>query len=116
MHKMAKPAALAALAAYNQGKFWQMHDALFALPQLNKKNIEKAARDIGLNMAQFKKDIAAPKTRERLARDILAADQADVGGTPALFINGRQVKGRAPNSIQHMIDQEIAKSKASSAH
>ena len=113
---MAKPAAIAAFAAQNQGKFWQMHDALFAIPQLNRKNIEQAARNIGLNMDQFKKDLAAPATREKLARDILAADQADVGGTPALFINGRPVKGRAPNTIQQMIDQEITKSKATPAH
>ena len=115
-HKMATPAALAAFAAQNQGKFWQMHDALFALPQLTRKSIDKAAEKIGLNMDQFKKDVAAPATKEKLAKDILIADQADVAGTPALFINGRQVKGRGSNTIQQMIDQEVAKSKTSPVH
>jgi len=115
-HKMAEPAALAALAAQNQGKFWQMHDALFALPQLTQKNIEKAARDIGLDMTQFKKDIAAPETRKKLARDVLTAERAGVSGTPALFINGRLVKNRGANTIQQMIDQEVAKSRKVPAH
>jgi protein-disulfide isomerase len=115
-HKMAKQAALASLAAQNQGKFWQMHDALFALPQLTQKNIEKAAEKIGLNMDRFNKDVASPETKKKLSRDILIAEQIGVGGTPALFINGRQVKNSGSNTVQHMIDQEVARSKTIPAH
>jgi predicted DsbA family dithiol-disulfide isomerase len=112
MHKQAKPAALAAIAAQEQGKFWQMHDALFAVSkQLSKETIEKAAQDIGLDMDKFKKDLASPATLEKLKKDMIDAGKASVSGTPTLFINGRQVKGRGVNVVQKMIDQELSSKK-----
>lgn len=112
MHKQAKPAALAAIAAHEQGKFWQMHDALFALgKKLNKATIEKAAQDIGLDMDKFKKDLASSATQDKLKKDMIDAGQAGVSGTPTLFINGRQVKGRGTDVLQKMIDQELSTTK-----
>ena len=109
MHKQAHPAALAAIAAHEQGKFWQMHDALFAVAkQLNQENIEQAAKNIGLDMEKFKKDLASPATLEKLKKDMVDAGKAGVGGTPTLFINGRQVKARGGEILQKMIDQELA--------
>ena len=109
MHNMAEAAALAAIAAQNQGKFWQMHDALFATPKLNKETIDQAAKSIELDMDTFKKDMNSPETKQKLARDLASARQADVSGTPTLFINGRRVKSRGPDVIQQMVDQEMAK-------
>ncbi|CAK8718602.1 Thioredoxin-like fold domain-containing protein [Candidatus Electrothrix aarhusensis] len=110
MHKQAKPAALASIAAHEQGKFWQMHDALFTVSKdLSKENIEKAAKDIGLDMEKFKKDLTSPTVQAKLKKDMVDAGKAGVGGTPTLFINGRQVKGRGENVLQEMIDQELAK-------
>ncbi|MCI5137517.1 MAG: disulfide bond formation protein DsbA [Candidatus Electrothrix sp. AR1] len=112
MHKQAKPAALASIAAHEQGKFWQMHDALFAVAKnLNKETIEKAAKDIGLDMEKFQKDLASPSVQAKLKKDMVDAGKAGVGGTPTLFINGRQVKGRGANVLQEMIDQELASKK-----
>jgi predicted DsbA family dithiol-disulfide isomerase len=113
MHKQAKPAALAAIAAHEQGKFWQMHDALFALPpkKINQESIEKAATDIGLDMDTFKKDLVSPATQKKLQKDMVDAGKAGVSGTPTLFINGRQVKGRGANVLQQMIDQELSSNK-----
>ncbi len=109
MHNMAETAALAALAAQNQGKFWQMHDALFATPKLTRDTIDQAARDTGLDMDRFKKDMNSPQTKQKLAKDLASARQADVNGTPTLFINGRRVKNRGPEAIQKMVEQELAK-------
>lgn len=109
MHNMAETAALAAIAAQNQGKFWQMHDALFATPKLNKETIDQAAESIKLDMDKFKKDMNSPETKHKLARDLASARQADVSGTPTLFINGRRVKSRGPDVIQQMVEQEMAK-------
>jgi protein-disulfide isomerase len=109
MHKEAKPAALAAIAADEQGKFWQMHDALFAAAKkLSPEVIEQAAKDVGLDMEKFKKDMASAETNAKLQKDMADAGKAGVGGTPTLFINGRQVKGRGANVLQEMIDQELA--------
>ncbi len=112
MHKKAEPAALASIAAHEQGKFWPMHDALFTLgKKLNKETIEKAAADIGLDMAKFKKDWKSPASKEKLKQDMISAGKAGVSGTPTLFINGRQVTGRGTDIIQKMIDQELAQKK-----
>jgi protein-disulfide isomerase len=111
MHKMAKPAALAAIAAQEQGKFWQMHDALFATPKLTQEGIDKAAKEIGLDMEKFKKGVKNPLTMQKLNKDMVDAQKAEVNGTPTLFINGRRVQSRDPGAIQKMIDDELAKIK-----
>ena len=107
MHKLAQPAALAAIAAMKQGKFWQMHDALFGAGKLTREAIEAAAVGIGLDMAKFKKDMAAPSTRQILQKDMMDARRAGISGTPSLFINGHKVKNRTPDAIQAMIDKEL---------
>ena len=107
MHNMAEPAALAAIAAQKQGKFWQMHDALFSAGPLSRKAIDDAAKSIGLNMGQFKKDIADPATKQRLYKDMMDARKANVTGTPTLFINGHRVKNRSLPALQKMIDQQV---------
>jgi len=109
MHKMAQPAALAALAALNQGKFWQMHDKLFEIRPLSEKSIQDAARAIGLDMEKFKKDMASPATRQRLNKDIMDARKAGVSGTPTLFVNGQRVTDRRLPAIQAMIDKAAGK-------
>jgi protein-disulfide isomerase len=109
MHQMAEPAALAAIAAQNQGKFWQMHDAMFSTPKLSKESIDKSAKEVGLDMQQFKKDLNSPQTKQKLAKDLADARKTGVSGTPTLFVNGRRVKDRGPDAIQKLIDQEKAK-------
>ena len=107
MHKEAEPAARAAIAAQNQGKFWPMHDALFAARPLTPEKIEQAARKIGLDMEKFKKDMNSAETRQKLAKDMMDARKAEVSGTPTLFINGRRVINRNEQAIQQMIDQAV---------
>lgn len=106
IHNMAVPAALAGIAAHKQGKFWQMHDALFAMSPITQEKITAAAQEIGLNMDQFNADVNSELTRQKLARDMEDAREAEVTGTPTLFINGRRVENRDPEAIQQMIDQE----------
>ncbi|HEB70531.1 MAG TPA: hypothetical protein ENI88_13075 [Desulfobulbus sp.] len=107
MHDQAEPAALAAIAAQNQGKFWQMHDALFGVQKLTKESIEAAAASIGLDMEQFKKDVADPVTKQRLLKDMADARKADVSGTPTLFINGQRIRNRSLPAIQAIIDRDL---------
>ena len=112
MHKYAEPAALAALAAQQQGKFWQMHDALFATAQdLSPANIQAAAKKIGLDMVRFNRDLKDPALRKRLYKDMADARKAGVSGTPTLFINGHRVRNRSPQAIQAMIDNELKNKK-----
>lgn len=107
MHQQAEPAALAAIAAQNQGKFWQMHDALFSAGTLTKESIDAAAVATGLNMEQYKKDLADPATKQKMYKDMADARKADTAGTPTLFINGHRVRNRSPLAIQEMVDREL---------
>ncbi len=107
-HKLATPAAIAALAAENQGKFWEFHDELFALPKLSKEAIDGIAVKLKLDMAKFKKDLASPETRAKLTKDLRDAKEAGVTGTPTIFVNGIKLKSRTLPAIQKLIDAQLA--------
>lgn len=111
-HKFAKQAALAALAAGGQGKFWEFHDQLFAnFNALNDQKIDAIAMELGLNMEQFKRDMRDPNTESSIVRDIQNGQQAGVRGTPTIFINGVLLKNRSPQGFQELIDNQLRKQK-----
>ncbi len=109
MHPFAEKAALAAIAAQRQDKFWEMHDALFALKKWSDNAIAKEAEKLGLDMEQFRKDFNSQDTRLQLAKDLNDAQNADVSATPSLFINGQPVKERSLPAMQKMIKAALAK-------
>lgn len=109
MHQFADPAARAALAAGEQGKFWEFHDALFALPAFNDQAIEDIAVKLGLKMDQFKSDMASPKIRQKVDQDIMDAQKAGVTGTPSIFINGHPLRERTIESLQQKVDEALGK-------
>jgi protein-disulfide isomerase len=108
-HEMAEPAALAALAAGKQGKFWEFHDKLFTAPQLNSQIIGNIGRELGLDMARFDTDMKSPELRQKLSQDMSDAQKAGVTGTPTVYINGRKLKQRNLQGFQALIDDELAK-------
>lgn len=111
-HQVALPAAIAAMAAHRQGKFWQMHDKIFANnSSLSPDKFTAFAQEIGLNMEQFAKDSADPAVRMRVQQDLQNGIQAGVRGTPTLFVNGRRVNQRSLDGIKAMIDEELKKGK-----
>lgn len=108
-HKFAAPAALAALAAGEQGKFWEFHDELFAnSPKLDPKTIDDIATKLDLDIAKFKTDMNSPVIRQKLAKDLHDAQEAGVTGTPTIFVNGIKLKSRSLPAIQKLIDEELA--------
>ncbi len=110
MHPEAEPAARAAMAAGRQGKFWPMHDLLFANQQaLKDPDLEKYATQIGLDVAKFKADYADPAIALAVTADRNIGNAMQVNSTPSFFINGRIVKGAVPTErITALIDEEIA--------
>jgi protein-disulfide isomerase len=110
-HPNAMPAALAAEAARKQGKFWEMHDLMFANQQaLSSAKYEEWAKQIGLNMDKFKKDMEDPKTRARVEEDMKLATAMGADGTPHFFINGQKLAGAMPfESFKSAIDEELKK-------
>jgi protein-disulfide isomerase len=111
-HQQAMPAAKAAIAAGKQGKFWEMHDKLFAnFRTLADDQYPKYAEELGLDVEQFKKDMAAPET-EKLVQDEMAhARTAEVRGTPTFFINGKKPQGRSFALYKQMIDDILKEKK-----
>ena len=108
MHQQAEPAALAAIAAQKQGKFWEMHDALFQTTNWTPTVIDETAQRIGLNMAQYKADVASQEVQTQLAKDKADAQAADVVATPSMFVNGRPARDRSLPTLQKMVDEALA--------
>lgn len=97
-HKNGLPAALAVEAAGKQGKYWEMHDKLFdeqkswGEKQTPDPTIfEEYAKQIGLNMDQYKKDVKSKEVSERVNRDKISGTQLGVNGTPSFFLNGEKI-------------------------
>lgn len=109
-HQFAKLAALAAMAAQEQGKFWEFHDKIFEnYAKLSVQKIDEIALELKLDMARFNQDRISPKIQEAVNRDLQDGAAAGVRGTPTLFVNGRLVKNRSPEGFQEMIDSELRK-------
>ena len=108
MHPQAEPAALAAIAAQRQGKFWEMHDALFAVQQWTPAAITETATRIKLDMTRFQADLNSQETRMQLAKDKADAQAAEVAATPSVFVNGRPVRERSLPALQAMVNEALA--------
>lgn len=107
-HRFAREAAVAALAADRQGKFWEFHDELFKnYNGLNEEKIQEIATTLKLNKAQFEKDRKDPLLLEQIDHDVAEANQAGVNSVPTVFINGRRLKQRSLDGIQELIDREL---------
>ncbi|HJX53709.1 MAG TPA: thioredoxin domain-containing protein [Polyangia bacterium] len=108
-HEEAMPAAIAAVAAGQQGRFWEMHDKLFANQQkLDAASLAKYAQEIGLDLPRFKADLASPETKAVVEADIKQAKQFGVEGTPSFFVNGRVFAGAYPlDSFKIVLGEEM---------
>ncbi|ADO71429.1 DsbA family protein [Stigmatella aurantiaca] len=113
-HPRAKPAALGALAAGEQGKYWEYHDKLFANARaLEDADLEKYASEIGLDVNRWKKDLSKESFQQIITRDQTLAGQLGANGTPAFFINGRLLSGAQPlERFKALIDEEYGKAEA----
>ena len=111
-HSFARKAAIAAMAAEKQWKFWEIHQKLFAhYRQLSDAKVEEIARELGLNMERFDQDLKDPEMQARIDRDLKNGQQANVRGTPAIFMNGKQLNQRSLPGFQQAIDTELKKKK-----
>ena len=92
LHPKADAAARAAIAAKRQGKFWEMHDLLYERQErLDPEGFDEWAKELGLNVEQFQKDLTSPEVAAELAADVdQAASNLRLDGTPTLFFNGRR--------------------------
>jgi len=111
-HRFAFPAAMGAMAAKTQGKFWEFHAALLENHNaLNEEKILSIAKELGLDMARYQGDSKSPANRAFILEDISGARKVGVRGTPTVFINGKTVKGRSLGSLINIIAAELENSK-----
>ena len=112
-HKNAMNGHVGSIAAQNQGKFWEMHKKLFANRKaLSPEDVEKYAKELGLDMAKYKADIADPKTNAKIQKDKAVAQRFQARGTPHFFINGIRLSGAQPfEKFKAVIDKEMAAAK-----
>ena len=108
-HKQAFPAALASMAAAEQGKFWEYHDELF----LNQNSLSgdkylEIAENLGLDIKKFTLDMLRPSLRQKIEQDMADAKKAGVTGTPTIFVNGRKLQKREFSALTALIDEELA--------
>jgi protein-disulfide isomerase len=116
-HQSAKPAANAALEAKAQkgdDGFWAMHAKMFADQRnLTVDNLQQMAKAAGLNAAKVKKAIEEDKYAKTIEAEQTLANNLGARGTPAFFINGRNLRGAQPlASFTTVIDEELSKAKA----
>ena len=113
-HDRAVPAAAAAIAAQNQGKFWEFHDLLFDnMSDLSDEAFIRHAEALGLNIDQFNTDRAAETTTSRIAEEQALAQRLQAGGTPHFFINGIRLRGAQPfDAFKRVIDAQLAIARA----
>jgi NhaA family Na+:H+ antiporter len=93
-HPGAELVARAAEAAGRQGAFWAMHDRLFARePPITATELEDIARDLGLDIERFTRDLESDEVRGRVAQDLEDGRRNGVTGTPTLFVDGLRYDG-----------------------
>jgi protein-disulfide isomerase len=112
MHPFARKAAAAALAANNQGKYWEFSHKLFEnSSSLSDSKIQDIAKQLGLDLEKFNRDLNDASVQSLINKDISDAERASVRGTPTIFVNGKALKNRRPNEFQEMLETELKKKK-----
>jgi protein-disulfide isomerase len=114
IHGNAMAAAIAAEAAGDQGKFWEMHDRLFedqmvwATDPKAEEYFVNVASHLGLDTAKFRESFQSPATQARVLADVRKGVDAKVGGTPTFYINGQTVPASAGlEELARLIDGHL---------
>jgi protein-disulfide isomerase len=109
IHPQAQKAAEASLCAHDQGKFWEMHDLLFANQRdLGIERLKAHAAGLGLDAAAFATCLDDGRHAAQVAKDLVDGQAAGVSGTPAMFVNGRFLSGAVPFAeLAKLIDDEL---------
>lgn len=115
LHPFALKAAEASLCAKEQGKFWELHDEMFKdQTKLAVKDLKASAAALGMNSGKFNQCLDSGRYAEQVQNDMAEGTRIGVNGTPAVFINGVELKGGAVpfDAVVAAIDQELARVQA----
>jgi protein-disulfide isomerase len=107
-------AAIASIAAQNQGQFWEMYDKILARPgSVSMATFEQYAQELGLDMERFRSDMNDPAVKERVREESQLAIDLGFRGTPIFFINAKPYYGWASwKYFRKAVASELAKARA----
>ena len=110
IHDKANMAAYAAEAAGKQGKFWEMTDLLFDDQQTWEKSgnpqqdyFLNYAKELKLDVDQFKKDSDSTEVKNRVAEDLKDANQIGINSTPTFFLNGQKIEVNSFDELKQVL-------------
>ncbi|MEK7612070.1 MAG: DsbA family protein [Patescibacteria group bacterium] len=111
IHPFARPTAIVAECARDQGKYWMYHDELFTRQsEIPTMDFIALASSLGMNTQQFRSCVESQKYANEVQGDYEDGVAAGVRGTPATFVNGRLVSGAVPyEEFERVIEEELAK-------
>ena len=109
IHPLAQGAAEAARCAGEQGKFWEMHDLMFADQiRLDRNGLIEKARSLQLDNKKFEACLTSEKYREKVSQDAQEGMRVGVTGTPGFFINGIFLNGaQAEAAFEKLIQEQL---------
>ncbi len=115
-HKNATPAHQAAEAAGIQGKFWEMHDAIYenqeewSASTKVEDTFETYAKDSGLDVKKYKTDVKSEEVKNRINKDLADGNLAGITGTPTFFLNGQKIGNpQSYEAFKKLIEDALAK-------
>jgi len=113
-HPNAQLAAQAAQAASEQGKFWEMHDLLFANQSaLQRDDLLRYAEELHLDMERFRKDLDSEAVKQKIEADKAEGFKRQINGTPAFFINEKGYTGAMPfDELARLVRTEAGRAAA----
>ena len=109
-HRAAKPAAIASMAANEQGKFWEFHDVIFENHRsLDPAKMDEYAKKAGLDVNRFNQDMKKNQAAyaKKVDADFRQGQSVGVRGTPTIYIGGQKVQNRSVAGMSAMIDAQL---------
>lgn len=111
-HRFARQAAAAALAANEQGKFWEFHEELLKnYRAINEDKIQEIAKELKLELQKFNEDRNSPVINELINRDLRDGRRLRIRGIPTVLINGKILMKHSRRDLEEAIAAALSKTK-----
>ena len=111
-HRFARKASAAALAAKEQGKFWEFHEKLMENHRnLDENKIQDIATELHLDMERFTQDMNSAPVNDLIVRDLREGPALRIRGIPTVLVNGRIVAKPSPQNLEETITEALNKSR-----